>query len=121
MISYTYDKNGNVETITPPGRPAHIFTYTDVDLQEDYEPPNVGTSVNNTTYAYNLDKQLKLITRPDGKTISYNYDDGGRLDILTIPRGQTTYTYDETTGNLRLIKAPDGGTLDYNLRRFPSA
>ncbi len=117
-IGYTYDKNGNVTSITPPGRPVHLFTYTAVDLQEDYNPPNAGTSVNSTTYSYNLDKQLKLITRPDGKSVSYNYDSGGRIDKVTIPRGDTTYTYDETTGTISSIKAPDGGTLAFTYDGF---
>ncbi|GAX61494.1 hypothetical protein SCALIN_C22_0208, partial [Candidatus Scalindua japonica] len=92
-VNYAYDANGNLTSITPPGRPPHLFTYTAVDLQEEYDSPNVGTSVNNTIYTYNLDKQLTLITRPDNKTVSYNYDNGGRLEKMIIPRGQTTYTY----------------------------
>ena len=48
QIRYSYDSAGNVTSITPPGRPAHAFTYTPVDLEEDYVPPDVGAGTNLT-------------------------------------------------------------------------
>ncbi|NIQ99729.1 MAG: hypothetical protein GTN78_05940, partial [Gemmatimonadales bacterium] len=42
MIGYAYDANGNLTALAPPGRPAHSFTYTPVDLQATYTPPDVG-------------------------------------------------------------------------------
>jgi YD repeat-containing protein len=65
-IGYAYDGNGNVTNITPPGKPAHAFAYTPVDLESNYDPPDAGFSPKNTQYTYNLDKQLTLVTRPDG-------------------------------------------------------
>ena len=44
-----------------------------------------GTGANLTTYQYNLDKQPTLVTRPDGQTISFNYDTGGRLSTIATP------------------------------------
>jgi len=35
-----YDANGNVTAITPPGKPAHGFSYTPVDLESAYLPPS---------------------------------------------------------------------------------
>src|SRR5262249_14956791 len=112
-IQYTYDANGNLATLTPPGRPPHGFAYTPVNLNDEYIPPDVGAGTNHTLYTYNLDKQLTLITRPDGKTVSLDYDSVGRLSRQTIARGQTTFAYDLTTGNLQTITAPDSGTLTY--------
>ena len=37
-----YDANGNVTAITPPGKPAHAFAYTPVDLEQEYRPPAIG-------------------------------------------------------------------------------
>jgi YD repeat-containing protein len=82
-INYTYDANGKVTSITPPSRPNHSFTYTPVNLEESYNPPDIRLTSDTTLYSYNLDKQLTLITRPDGQTISLNYDNGGRLSTLT--------------------------------------
>jgi YD repeat-containing protein len=38
-ILYNYDANGNLTSITPPGKPAHNFSHTPVDLTDDYTPP----------------------------------------------------------------------------------
>jgi len=111
-IGFTYDANGNLTSITPPGRPAHVFAYSVVDLLSSYTAPNVGGG-NQTTYAYNLDRQLTTITRPDSQTLNFAYDSGGRLSTLTIPGGAYTFSYNATTGNLSGITAPGGGTLAY--------
>ncbi|GAX61499.1 Rhs family protein [Candidatus Scalindua japonica] len=39
---------------------------------------------------------------------------------MIIPRGQTTYTYDETTGSISSIKAPDGDVLAFTYDGFLS-
>jgi RHS repeat-associated protein len=112
-IGYAYDGNGNVTSITPPGKPAHAFSYTPIDLESNYDPPDAGFSPKNTQYTYNLDKQLTLVTRPDGQTLSLGYDTGGRLSTLTLPGPQTlTYAYSPTTGALSSITAPTS-TLSY--------
>ncbi|MGH7166490.1 MAG: RHS repeat-associated core domain-containing protein, partial [Nitrospiraceae bacterium] len=78
-IGYSYDANGNVTAITPPGKPAHTFSYTPVDLEQTYDPPNIGLPTHNTQYTYNLDRQLTLVTRPDGQTLQLGYEPtGGR-------------------------------------------
>ena len=114
VIGYSYDANGNVTGITPPGRPQHQFNYTPVDLESNYNPPDAGFSPRNTQYAYNLDRQLTLVARPDGQTIQLGYEPtGGRLSTLTLPGTQvTTYAYGATTGTLSSITAP-GSTLAY--------
>lgn len=40
-IGYIYDLNGNVTSITPPGQPPHVFEYTPLDLEAEYNPPPV--------------------------------------------------------------------------------
>jgi RHS repeat-associated protein len=113
-IGYSYDGNGNVTSITPPGKPLHQFAYTPVDLESNYNPPDAGFSPRNTTYAYNLDRQLTTVTRPDGQTIQLGYEPtGGRLSTLTLPGSLvTTYAYGATTGTLSSITAPNS-TLAY--------
>jgi len=114
QISYSYDANGNVTSITPPGRPAHSFDYTPVNLEAEYTPPDVNPGPDQTTYTYNLDRQLTLVARPDGQAISLGYDAGGRLSTMTLPTGTLSYTYQPTTGNLTTITAPANGTLSYS-------
>ncbi|MDJ0764314.1 MAG: RHS repeat-associated core domain-containing protein [Myxococcota bacterium] len=115
QIHFTYDANGNVESITPPGKPTHTFDYTPVDLLEDYDPPDVvGVTPDITHYAYNLDRQIDLITRPDGQTIDYIYDTAGRLGTIALPNSETiTYTYSPITGKIETVTSPDGETLTY--------
>jgi RHS repeat-associated protein len=112
-IRYSYDANGNLTSITPPGRPSHAFTYTVVDLEEDYTPPDIGLGTPLTHYAYNLDRQLVQVTRPDGSTFNLGYDSAGRLTTLMLPRGQVSIGYHPSTGNLATLTAPDGGVLAY--------
>lgn len=113
-IGYQYDGNGNVTSVTPPPGPAHLFAYTPVDLESNYTPPDAGFSPRNTQYTYNLDRQLTVVTRPDGQTVQLGYEPtGGRLSTLTLPGSLvTTYAYDPTKGTLSTITAP-GSTLAY--------
>ncbi len=104
---------GNVTSILPPSRPAHAFGYTLVNFEAAYTPPAVDATSPTTTSAYNPDRQPTLVTRPDGQTLSFGYDAGGRLSTLTQPRGTTSLAYASTTGQLTTLTAPDGGTLAY--------
>lgn len=112
-IHYGYDANGNLTSLTPPAKPAHTFAYTPVNLSSSYTPPDVGIGSTQTQYDYNYDRQLTQISRPDGQTLNYNYDDAGRLQNLILPRGPISYTYDLTTGNLNTIEVPEGLRLLY--------
>jgi RHS repeat-associated protein len=112
-IQLGYDANGNPTLVTPPGQPAHVFEYTPVNLLSRYVPPDVGAGTNATEYAYNADRQLTSISRPDGRTVQFTYDAAGRLGTTTIQRGTYTYAYHPVTGQLTSITAPDGGTISY--------
>ncbi len=95
VISYSYDDNGNVTSITPPGRPSHGMQYNDFDLIGSYIPPTVqAPNTVQTTYAYNDDRQLTLVTRPDAQTIQLNHNtSSGNLDSITLPSGTRNFSY----------------------------
>ncbi|HYW73595.1 MAG TPA: RHS repeat-associated core domain-containing protein [Pyrinomonadaceae bacterium] len=116
-IALSYDANGNLTSITPPGRTAHTFTFTAVDLPAAYTAPSVG-GPSQTTFAYNTDRQLTTITRPDAQTVDFGYDPAGRLKSLTIPSGQYAYVYDSTTGQLANVTAPGAGVLSFTYDGF---
>jgi YD repeat-containing protein len=104
-----------VASITPPSRPAHTFDYTPVDLEATYIPPDLGIGNVATTYTYNLDRQLTQVTRPDGQTLTLDYEPaGGRLSTLTAPTGQTTFTHHPTSGLVSTIASPGGIGLSYS-------
>jgi len=114
VIQTIYDANGNIASITPPSRPAHTFDYTPIDLEASYTPPDLGIGNVATTYTYNPDRQLTQVTRPDGQTLTLEYEPtGGRLSTLTASTGQTTLTYQPATGNLARITSPGGVGLAY--------
>lgn len=113
-VEYSYDAAGALNGVTPPGRPAHGFGYTAVDLVASYTPPPVaGVSTPQTTFSYNADRQPTIVTRPDGQTLTYNYDSAGRLQRITTPAGSITYGFDPVSSNLITITAPGGDTLTY--------
>jgi RHS repeat-associated protein len=102
---------GHLTSLTPPGRAAHLFAYSPVDLLASYTPPDIGIGTTATTYAYNPDRQLTLVTRPDTLTTALDYESTGRLSAVTVPQGQVTYGYDAATGQLDTITTPDGVAL----------
>ncbi len=113
-IGYAYDTSGNVTALTPPGRPAHTFTYTPDDLPSTYSPPIVDTKLNETRYTYDADQHLNSIIRPDNQVVELGYDSTGRLSTLAMPHGQVSYAYDIITGMLRTITAPGENILTFD-------
>jgi len=114
VITFAYDANGNLTSLTPPGRSAHGFDYTPIDLESAYHPPAAGLPSPDTQYSYNLDRQLDLVTRPDAQTVDYVYDAAGRLSQQLLPNSRTiTYGYDPATGNLASLGGPDGESLSF--------
>jgi RHS repeat-associated protein len=113
VVGYGFDANGNLAGVTPPGRPAHAFAFTPMDQTAQYTPPDVNAGSDATQYTHNVDRQLTLITRPDGQTIAYGYDSAGRRATLSIARGAVSYAYDPVTGNPTSLQAPGGIGLAY--------
>ncbi len=130
IITATYDDNGNLTSITPPGRPAHEFLYTPMNQESVYDPPSPEPTPQPaiadpaTYYTYNDDRQMETITRPDGGVITFLYDDSpantGQLlhQVLPTGQGQIDYAYYPSTagsgaGLPQSITAPDGGVLSF--------
>jgi RHS repeat-associated protein len=110
VMGFAYDAAGHLTSLTPPGRPNHLFSYTPADLVSTYTPPAV-LSGGVTRYNYNRDRQLTMIARPDGKTVSFAYDPAGRLDALTMSRGSYGFSYN-TAGQISKMIDPDGGEVE---------
>jgi YD repeat-containing protein len=117
-VTYQYDRNGNLTVLTPPGRSAHVFEYDLIDQESAYIPPDLSGVQTITRYNYNLDKELTRIERPDGRNVNLVYDSGGRLDTVTVARGDYRHFYDPGTGQRSSVMAPDGGTLDFGWDGF---
>ncbi len=118
-INYAYDANGNLTSITPPGRPPHVYSFTPVNLVQNYTPPTAGLGNPQTLYQYNKDKQLTKVTRPDLQELIFTYGaTSGKLTGLSLPTGDYGYQYAPATGKLSAITAPDGGRLNYTYDGF---
>ncbi len=125
IVGFGYDANGNLTSLTPPGQPAHIFRYTAVDNESEYEPPALaGIPDPRTIYSYNVDRQLELVTRPDGTSVDPLYESAsGRLDTITLRRnavveGVFDYVYEPIDaqgkgGRLSSIAGPEAETLSF--------
>ncbi|MCL1041909.1 DUF1566 domain-containing protein [Shewanella marisflavi] len=114
VLEQSYDSNGNLASLTPPGRPVHLFNYNSVDKETDYTPPSVtGVATPQTRYDYDRDRKLTSITRPDNQQLLFNYTTASTEFIsLDIPRGRYSYGYD-THGYLTNVTAPDSGSIDF--------
>lgn len=110
-LLYAYDLNGNPRSITPPGRQAHQFEYSGLNLLTSYNPPSLGTGTWSTTFQYDLDRRLTQIARPDGQNTGFGYDSAGRLSTVSVLGGALNYTYDSITGSLTDVSGPYGGSL----------
>ena len=108
---FAYDANGNLTSLTPPGRPAHTFEYSAGNLGMVYRAPDLGDGRNVTATAYDLDRTSDLFTLPSGETIDPQYDAAGRLSSVAIGRGEYRYNYNAATGTLASTTAPDGAVL----------
>jgi len=113
MVIFTYDDNGDVTSITPPGRPAHGFVYDAVDQVTQYAPPDIGLPMQTTQYVYDEDHRLVEIHRPDGRVVSLQYDSTGRIETIHQTRGDTSFGRDMSTGQLRTVDDPQGGRITY--------
>jgi len=120
-ILYDYDANGNLISLTPPGRPEHTFSHTPVNLTEEYLPPTIPDDGGATYYDYNLDRQLVRTILPDSSFINVVYDSTGCVSCgggskpkeIIFDRGVTEFNYSSSTGQLSEIISPTLDTLRY--------
>ncbi len=114
-ISATYDGNGNMLSLTPPGRVAHTFSYQAGNLEQDYTPPATnGNLTGHVHTSYDPDRSLASIA-PDGLApIVPTYDAvNGRMLTLGFSAGTNSYTYAPTSGHIASITASDGNKVNY--------
>jgi RHS repeat-associated protein len=125
VVAYTHDDNGNLEGVSPPGRPQHAFEYTPVNLRMTYIPPVLPQVPQpQTLYGYNLDRDLTSIARPDGRSASQVFDsETGRLESATLqPEGEVRgHTYSPISGYRTSLSTPDANlSVGYSGRLLSS-
>ncbi len=95
-----WDLLGNLTSVTPPTNHEHQLSYTAVNLVGAYEPPALTSAASpDTTYDYDLDRNLTTVTRPDGMVLVYSYDIFGRPVTVTSVNNTNTTTSTATITN----------------------
>jgi RHS repeat-associated protein len=94
----TWDENGNLESVTPPGQPIHILDYDAINQLTTYLPPAIPEApAPGTSYLFDADRTLDTETRPGSVLLNPSYDAAGRLDSLAFPGGLLDHSYYGTT------------------------
>jgi len=100
QVRFSRDANGNLASLAQPGTPkayssaeVHTFSSESRDLLQSYTAPHIALPSHTTNYAYSLDKELDLVTRPDLLTVDPSYDAAGKLDQLLVPTDTISFTY----------------------------
>lgn len=150
VTSRTYDDNGNVNTFTPPGKPAHTYDHGANDLPASYVPPllpdglarreqfihdsdgrpyqTVLADGRTVTFEHeSATGRLKTVRLADWGTIVANYGGAGRVDSFIrtdSASGSTTTSFTYDGGDVMgtsLIRTDLGGSVAYDRSQFPSA
>jgi len=98
-IILTWDPNGNLKTVTPPGRLPHVFDYQGADLEQDYTPPTVAGTEGHVHTTYDIDQSVFSWSVDGLPSISPAYEtSSGRLKTLGFNAATYTYGYHPTQG-----------------------
>ena len=110
ITTYTYDKNGNLKTVTAPDLVSTTYTYDGRNLQTSAAQPGRDEYGNpaelKTTTAYNWQGQPVETTDANGNTTRYSYDKRGLLVKITDAAGNTTAYYYDRAGRKTAEVAP---------------
>ncbi|WP_437967423.1 DNRLRE domain-containing protein [Sorangium sp. So ce260] len=116
VVGTTYYPGGGVHTVTPPGRPAHTFSYNQADMLEVYLTPELASVPRETSWGYDLDQLLTTSTRAGEPAMTYIREPStGRVSQMILPMGMGTvaFGYSPTTGKLVNLSGPSGVSLAY--------
>jgi RHS repeat-associated protein len=112
-ITFDYDAHDNLVSLTPPSRPAHQFRYTGADLAEQYIPPAVPGVDAEARFHYNADLAPAVAEGPSDQQLAFHHDHAGRIESLTLARGDYAHEYDPATGHLAQLTSPDAVGLHF--------
>ena len=110
--SYTYDKNGNLKTLTRPDGIVTVYEYDNLNRQTKVIEPGqdeYGKSVEIIKItAYNWEDKPVSIIDVNGNTTNYLYNQRGQLEkIVDAKNGVTAYYYDTAGRKISLVSPRD--------------
>ncbi len=102
QLSYTYDKNGNLLTVTDAAGRVTRSTYDAQDRISTVKAPDTGT----ITYRYDTEGRLLYVQDPRGLRTNFTYNGFGQVLSRASPdTGTTTYQYDSAGRTLQESRA----------------
>ncbi len=100
MAGFQSDAEFNLDSIIPPGRPAHHFDYNAVGLMTNYIPPVVAGLNESVGYQYDADRHLVKVSFPDGQNIAATRFASGQISQLELGSGPVlAYSYSSATAS----------------------
>lgn len=140
-ISFTYDLNGNVASVTDEvgltatinavdgmGRPTQITDPNGKVTTMGYTPrgwvdwmtETAGGTSRTTDFAYDLAGNLTLLTTPDGSSYTYTYNDSGWLTLVSTNVGDQIGYQHDLLGNITRtdFKTGGGGSLAHMAMQY---
>lgn len=101
VLGLGYDGNGNLDELTPPGKPTHHSDHGPGDLIATYRPPLLADGqLRQKSFAYDAEGDIQTLLAPDGTTITYHYQTpSGRLERVELPApwGAVSIAYETAT------------------------
>jgi RHS repeat-associated protein len=101
-ISYSYQSDGQVKTITTPNNAQVVITYDSYGRRTSLKDPSAGT----VSYQYDNVGNLKVTTNAKGQPTTNTYNKFGQLTKRVSPEMTTSYTYHPTDYTLIGISSP---------------
>jgi len=111
-VHFTYDAMGSLKTWDD-GTLSGSLNYDDLQRKTS-ESIDYGSFTLEYAYTYYANGQKKSFTGPDGKTVTYAWDDGNRLSTISIP-GQGQITNNAFVWNAPAVTTlPGGSTMHHS-------
>lgn len=124
VLKTHYDLNGNVDGITPPGRPLHGFLATAIDQLSTYTPPSASTAAGEpyaTKYTYAPDGRAtsKVLSRASTAVPQWHFT----FDAADDAKGRPTTLVDDRASNMSVKFGYDdaGGSKKLNTLSWPAS
>jgi RHS repeat-associated protein len=109
-ITFDYDSNGNLISVTDPAGAKTEFTYLDDPKAPEHYLDTIIDSLGRPAAKteYDTEGRIKKITDADGKTIEYEFDTDSKIQKVTDQLGNTTIIQNDDRGNVIREVSPTG-------------
>ena len=111
--SYTYDKDGNIKTVTDIQGQTTRYEYANNDLTKEILPDGLELS-----YTYDDHHNVKTATAKSGLVYRFDYDAYGNNTSVSVQDGSlsvsSTATYTSDGNRLSTVTDAAGNTTTYN-------